>query len=130
MSGQLIEVGEEGGQSMDVESAVGVAEGEHGSISPPEASEEQDGQTSDSAVGQLSGERGDGHLEGDSVAVQEVNGERSRGGEGRDEDREGSCVSSDDEGASQNGAEGTPASALSSSKPTRLVQLPLARVKK
>ena len=131
MSEHLVEVGEEGGQSMDVESAVGVAEQQHGGIPPPVATQKgSDGQMGDSTVGQPSGEGRDSPLEEDHLSVHEVNGEVGQGGEGRDGDRKGSCASSDDEGTSQNGAKGAPVAAMSSSKPTRSVQLPLARVKK
>ena len=128
---------EERGQSVDVESADGVAEQQHSGGPPLQSSEGEalDRSTEErvgvAAVGQLSDEGENGHAKTDSPSVQRISGESSHGGEERDGDKEGSCESSDDEeGKSQNGTEGTPSAVTSSAKPTRLVQLPLARVKK
>lgn len=137
MSEQLTQVEEEErGQSMDGASAVGVDEQKHRGFPPPGCSEGEvldkgsDGPVG-GAMGVLSGEGGDVHLEEGRPSVQDTNGESGRGGEGRDGGKEGSFVSSDDEdGTSQTGAEGTHVAAMSSTKPIRLVQLPLARVKK
>lgn len=121
---------------MDGASAVGVAEQKHKGFPPPGGSEGEvldkgsDGPVG-GVVGLLSGEGGDGHLEEGRSSVQETNGGSSREGEERDGDKEGSFVSSDDEDrTSQTGGEGTHVAAMSSTKPIRLVQLPLARVKK
>ena len=136
MSEQLTQVEEEeGGQSTDGVSAVGVSEQKHRGFPPPGGSE---GEALDKgsdrpvggAMGLLSSEGGDGHLEEGRSSVQDTNGESSREGE-EGGDKEGSFASTDDEdGTSQTGAEGTHVAAMSSTKPIRLVQLPLARVKK
>jgi len=138
MSEQLTQVEEEeGGQSMDGVSAVGVSEQKHRGFPPPGGSKGEaldkgsDSPVGGDAVGLLSGEGGDGHLEEGRSSVQDTNGESGREGEERDGDKEGSFASTDDEdGTSQTGAEGTHVAAMSSTKPIRLVQLPLARVKK
>ena len=125
MSEQLTQVEEEeGGQSMDGVSAVGVAEQKHRGFPPPGGSEGE-------ALDKGSDRPVSGAVEEGRSSVQDTNGESGREGEERDGDKEGSFESTDDEdGTSQTGAEGTHVAAMSSTKPIRLVQLPLARVKK
>lgn len=119
---------EEGGQCVDVGSAVDASEQQR-SGSPPllpqscEGEAVSNGPENHTGAGQLSNERENGHLKADGRPLQQVSDENSHGGEEGDEGREDTSISSDgEEEKNQNVA--------SSAKPTRLVQLPLARVKK
>lgn len=131
MSEHLSEM-EEGGQGVNGESAVDVTEQQHSGSPPLQPGEEEasdKGSEEHVGTGQLSDEGKNDRLKTDNSHSLQINGENTHGEEGIDMD--GSRLSSDDEeGKSQNGVEDTPAALASSAKPTRLVQLPLARVKK
>ena len=131
---ELLSEMEEGGQSVDPEFVVDATQQQHVGDSPllPRAGEAVDkGSEEQVGTGHLDDEGEDSHLMTGSRSLEEINAEGGHDEVGGDMDVEDNRVSSDnEEGKSQNGVEEIPSALVASAKPTRLVQLPLARVKK